>query len=75
MLKTIITISFLIFSFSLSAQKKDTTIQVTFTLNEYYAILNAINQNIDSKKTSDEILSYIDKRKKIIESDKPKSIK
>ena len=52
----------------------DTTIQITFTLNEYKAVMNAIDSNIDSKKISKEILEFIAKNAQLI-ADKPKNIK
>ena len=50
MKKTLI-LGAILFSLSANAQKEskiiDTTIQITFTLNEYKAVMNAIDSNID----------------------------
>jgi hypothetical protein len=68
----------ILFSLSASAQKEskivDTTIQITFSLNEYKAIMSAIDSNIDSKKISKEILEFIAKNAQLV-MDKPKIIK
>ena len=78
MKKTLI-LGAILFSLSSNAQQKeskiiDTTIQITFTLNEYKAVMNAIDSNIDSKKISKEILEFIAKNAQMV-ADKPKNIK
>ena len=77
MKKTLI-LGAILFSLSASAQKettiKDTTIQITFTLNEYRAVMSAIDANIDSKKISKELLEFIAKNAQMV-ADKPKPIK
>jgi len=55
-------------------QKQDTTIAITVNINEFRAILYTIDQNIDSKKISKELLDFIQKNAKIV-ADKPKTIK
>lgn len=41
------------------SQPKDTTIAVTININQFRALLMSIDQNIDSKKTSKEILDFL----------------
>jgi len=75
----------LIFLFALAATtasaqdkpKQDTLVQVTMRLNDYRVLLYSIDSNIDSKKTSKEIITFIDKSAKRIDppaqpADKPK---
>ena len=52
--------------------KVDTTIQVTLDIDQYRALLYAIDSNIDSKKVSKEIVEFIAKSAKMV-ADKPKS--
>ena len=78
MKKTII-LGAILFSLSSNAQQKeskiiDTTIEIKFTLNEYKAVMNAIDSNIDSKKISKDILEFIAKNAQMV-ADKPKNIK
>jgi hypothetical protein len=73
-MKTIITILAAAFCLSASAQeKKDTTIEIKLNINEYRAIMSAIDANIDSKKISKDLLEFIAKNAFI--ADKPKEIK
>ena len=80
MRKLITTLSFLFIAAICFGQKdstaKDTTIQITVKLNDFKALLFLIDQNIDSKRTSKEILDFLQKNARIIEqpSDKPKEI-
>lgn len=58
-------IATLIFLFSLTAfaqQKKDTLIQVTFTIKDYRELANKIDAAIDSKKVTGDIWFVIDSR-------------
>jgi hypothetical protein len=77
-MKKMIVLGAILFSLSANAQKestiKDTTIQITLSLNEYRAIMSAIDSNIDSKKISKEILEFIAKNTQLV-ADKPKPIK
>lgn len=52
-------------------QKKDTTIQITVTLDQFRALIYTIDQNIDSKKTSKDIVDFLQKSAQIV-ADKPK---
>lgn len=67
------TITFLIAAFICVAsfgQKQDTTIVITMPLDQYRALLYTIDQNIDSKKVSKELLEFLQKSAAI----KPKEI-
>lgn len=55
----------LLFCSTLQAQK-DTTVTVTLNLNQFRALLIAIDQNIDSKKTSKEILDFLQQNAKMV---------
>ena len=71
MKKALLSIAIL-FALSASAQKKDTTIQITVTLDQYRAILYTIDQNIDSKKVSKDIVEFLNKSAQMV-ADKPKT--
>jgi len=75
-MKKMIVLGAIVFSLSASAQKEskiiDTTIKITFSINEYRAVMSAIDANIDSKKLSKDLLEFIAKRAELI-ADKPKS--
>lgn len=47
-------------------QPKDTTISITLSLNEFRAVLSAIDANVDSKRTSKELLDFLQKNARII---------
>jgi len=75
-MKKMIVLGAIIFSLSANAQTKDSTVkdstvQITLKINEYRAIMNAIDQNIDSKKLSKDLLEFIGKNAQLI-ADKPK---
>ncbi|CAB4121712.1 hypothetical protein UFOVP25_2 [uncultured Caudovirales phage] len=71
-MKKLLTTTALLFALLSQAQEKqDTTIAMTVNINEFRAILYAIDQNIDSKKVSKELLEFIQKNSKIV-ADKPK---
>lgn len=61
-------------SFAQSKEKKDTAIQITVSIDQYRGLLYAIDQNIDSKKVSKEIIEFIVKSAKMMEGDKPKEL-
>jgi len=75
-MKKAIVLGAVLFSLSASAQKEskviDTTIKITFSINEYRAVMSTIDANIDSKKLSKELLEFIAKRAELI-ADKPKN--
>jgi hypothetical protein len=78
-MKKMIVLGAVLFSLSSNAQQKeskiiDSTIEITLSLNEYRAIMSAIDSNIDSKKISKEILEFIAKNAQLV-ADKPKPIK
>lgn len=75
MKKTILVLLITAISITVNAQdKKDTTVQTTMTLNEYRALMNTIDQNIDSKTLTKQIMEFFQKRTQIV-ADKPKEIK
>jgi hypothetical protein len=53
--------------------KQDTTISVKMNINQFRALLYTIDQNIDSKKVSKELLEFLQKSAQIVQpADKPK---
>lgn len=50
---------------------KDTTISIQMNINQFRALLYSIDQNIDSKKVSKELLEFLQKSAQIV-ADKPK---
>ena len=76
MRKLITTLSFFFIAAICFGQKdstaKDTTIQITVKLNDFKALLFLIDQNIDSKKTSKEILDFLYKNAAILPTEKKK---
>lgn len=81
MKKTILTIAVLfIVSLGMTQTKKDstvsvkdTTISVQMNINQFRALLGAIDANIDSKKVSKELLEFLQKSAQIVQpKDKPK---
>jgi hypothetical protein len=53
--------------------KADTTIAIQMKLDQFKALLYTIDQNIDSKKISKELLEFIQKSAQIVQpADKPK---
>ena len=79
MKKLLVIITFFCFS-NLSAQTKqpdikiinDTTIQIILNINEYRSLLSAIDEQIDSKKITKEIIMFIQQRARIM--DVPKKV-
>ena len=51
---------------NVQAQTKDTTISITLSLNEFRAVLATIDANVDSKRTSKELLDFLQKNARII---------
>jgi hypothetical protein len=52
---------------------KDTTISVQMNINQFRQLLFAIDQNVDSKKISKELLEFLQKSAQIVQpADKPK---
>lgn len=67
------TLTTLLIFFCLSATaQKDTTIQITLTVEQYRQFSTAINTLIDSKKDTKYIFDILDKGFKLIVADKPK---
>jgi len=66
-MRTIITTLIIILSLNcFSQEKKDTTIQTTLTIADYRALLYTIDANIDSKKISSDVVSFIQKHSVIV---------
>lgn len=80
MKKSILIIAILFISSLGIAQKKDstvavkdTTISVQMNINQFRQFLFAIDQNVDSKKVSKELLEFLQKSAQIVQpADKPK---
>lgn len=53
--------------------RKDTTVTLTCSIEEMRALISVIDQNIDSKKLSKEVVDFITKRVQIV-ADKPKEL-
>lgn len=47
-------------------EQKDTTIAVTLSLNQFKALLATIDANIDSKRTSKELLEFLQSNARIV---------
>lgn len=47
-------------------QQKDTVIAVTMQLNQFRALLFAIDSNIDSKKASKELIEFLQQNAKMV---------
>lgn len=53
--------------------KQDTTISIQMNINQFRGLLFAIDQNVDSKKISKELLEFLQKSAQIVQPvDKPK---
>lgn len=79
-MKKLLTLLFVLVTLSAAAQDKpkDSTIQVTVSLNDFRALLAVIDASIDSKKTSKELLEFLQKNAKLLTPptdpvDKPKA--
>ena len=54
--------------------KQDTTIRIDLPIDQFRALLYTIDGNIDSKKVSSELLTFLQKNAQMV-ADKPKPIK
>lgn len=81
-MKKLLTLLLVLVTLTATAQNKpepkDSTIQVTVSLNEFRALLAVIDASIDSKKTSKELLEFLQKNAKLLTppvdpADKPKA--
>lgn len=73
-MKKLIIVSALLFSLSVNAQtkeKKDTTVQITMTLEQFKSLIVTIDKNVDSKSVSNALLDLLYKSTQIV-ADKPK---
>lgn len=78
-MKKLLTSLLILATLTVNAQDKakDSTIQITVSLNDFRALLSVIDANIDSKKTSKELLEFLQKSAKLVTptvdpADKPK---
>ncbi len=55
-----------------TAIPKDSTIQITMSLNDFRAVLMQIDKNIDSKAVTAQLLQFLQQSARLIEPDKPK---
>jgi hypothetical protein len=74
-MKKTITILGMFFCLAATAQKKDTTIQVTMPIEQFRALMQGIDAAIDSKKASKEIIEFLIKQSAIVPNDKDKTPK
>ncbi len=69
-MKKLLLIILLSVTLSVTAQTptntKDTTVQITLTLNQLRAVFAVLDQNIDSKKVSKEVLEFLQANAKIV---------
>jgi hypothetical protein len=73
-MKKLIIASALLFSLSVNAQskeKKDTTVQVTMTLDQFKSLIVTIDKNVDSKSVSNALIDFLYKSTQVV-ADKPK---
>ena len=56
----------LLYGTSLQAQS-DSTVQVTMSLNQFRALLAAIDQNIDSKRASKELIEFLQQNARLVQ--------
>ena len=55
--------------------KKDTTVSVQMNINQFRQLLFAIDQNVDSKKATKELLEFLQKSAQIVQPvEKPKPV-
>ena len=73
-MKKLLVIAAIIAASSAQAQSKDTTIQVKLEINQFRALINALDILIDSKKASKEVIELLTKNASILEADKPKEL-
>lgn len=65
-MKKTITILALFFCLAATAKKKDTTIQVTMSIEQFRGLMISIDASIDSKKASKEIIDFLIKSAAIV---------
>lgn len=53
--------------------KQDTIVAVQMNINQFRAVISAIDQNIDSKRISKELIEFLSKSAKIVEQ-KPQPV-
>jgi hypothetical protein len=63
---TILILTFLVLTSFVQAQQKDTLIVIRMTLPEYRAWVGYIDGSIDSKKTTNDIVGFIQKKAKLV---------
>lgn len=74
---TILTCLIAVFVFAQEVKKEpakqDTIISIQMNIDQFRALLSTIDQSIDSKKISSEILTFLQKSAQIVQpADKPK---
>ena len=57
-----------------SQEKKDTTFQITLSIDQFRQVLFVIDQNVDSKKVSKELIEFLQKSAQMV-ANKPKELK
>lgn len=61
------------YAFAQDKPKQDTIVAVQMNIQQFRALLTAIDQNIDSKKASKELIEFLTKSAQIVQpKDKPK---
>lgn len=61
------------YAFAQDKPKQDTVVAVQMNIQQFRALLTAIDQNIDSKRVSKEIVEFLQKSAQIVQpKDKPK---
>lgn len=61
------------YAFAQDKPKQDTIIAVQMNINQFRAVISAIDQNIDSKRISKELIDFLHKSAKIVEQ-KPQQV-
>lgn len=65
-MKKTITILGMFFCLAATAQKKDTTIQLSMPIEQFRSLMIGIDASIDSKKSSKEIIDFLIKSAAIV---------
>ncbi len=73
-MKKLLFIAALFAATAIQAQSKDTTIQVKLEINQFRALIQALDVLIDSKKASKEVIELLTKNASILDADKPKEL-
>lgn len=61
------------YAFAQDKPKQDTIVSVQMNIQQFRALLTAIDQNIDSKRASKDIVEFLQKSAQIVQpKDKPK---